>query len=393
MAKQTEVEDRLYATMDKRVVQTHIIFRHGDRAPTANYFEGGVTRNIRNHSANAETLFWQLQMPASRVCMQLNTVAPISNSTMDQLKGSKNFPYGCLTMLGVNGSIRLGEKLRKRYVSLLESLEHNSELVKARATFYTRCVQTCQSFLVGFLNCATNKQTNNPFSSGVNIFVENPERAEDLTIPNLGQLCKIKFPGAFNIFKLYTKSTAQKIRSMPEVFGPLFEYYNKSLVNDKVVIQTFDYLKTHDSHNFVRPQALTASIPKYYSLVSSTYWNFFWANSHKISAPLVKSIIENMSNRASTRTKVYLYSGHDTSVMATVTSVCKIFEAQNIFNVEDWPDYNSYVALELWCNANNEEDVYIRCVYNDEESKFLPLSKFIAKFNENEKLPLKIANL
>ena len=43
--------------------------------------------------------------------------------------------------------------------------------------------------------------------------------------------------------------------------------------------------------------------------------------------------------------------------------------------------------------ANNEEDVYIRCVYNDEESKFLPLSKFIAKFNENEKLPLKIANL
>ena len=79
--------------------------------------------------------------------------------------------------------------------------------------------------------------------------------------------------------------------------------------------------------------------------------------------------------------------------MATVTSVCKIFQAQNIFNVEDWPDYNSYVALELWCDTNNEEDVYIRCVYNDEESKFLPFSDFIAEFNESEKLPLKIANL
>ena len=150
------------------------------------------------------------------------------------------------------------------------------------------------------------------------------------------------------------------------MFGPLFEYYNKPLVNDNVVIKTFDYLKTHDSHN-----CPTGAVryTKYYSLVSSTYWNFFWANSHKISAPLVKSIIENMSNRASTRTKVYLYSGHDTSEMATVTSVCKIFEAQNIFNVDDWPDYNSYVALELWCNANNEEDVYIRCVYMT-ESKF-----------------------
>ena len=58
MAKQTEAEGSLYATTDKRVVETHIIFRHGDRAPTENYFEVGVSRNnSRNHSANAEKLF------------------------------------------------------------------------------------------------------------------------------------------------------------------------------------------------------------------------------------------------------------------------------------------------------------------------------------------------
>ena len=149
MAKQADAGDPLYATTDKRVAETHVIFRHGDRAPTANYFEKEA-RNGRNHSAAAEKLYWKLQMPASRVHIQLSNVASISNSTMGQLKGSRSYPYGCLTMSGVIGSIRLGEKLRKRYASLIDSSVPNSELVKARALFTPGVYKHANHFWRGF---------------------------------------------------------------------------------------------------------------------------------------------------------------------------------------------------------------------------------------------------
>ena len=90
----------------KKLKQTHIIFRHGDRAPKHNYYhidnntsdisieetreEGFARSPNRTDEATSETLFWKLQMPSARILQQLNTVAPISNSSMEKLGGSKS---------------------------------------------------------------------------------------------------------------------------------------------------------------------------------------------------------------------------------------------------------------------------------------------------------------
>ena len=403
----------------KKLKQTHIIFRHGDRAPKHNYYhidnntsdisieetreEGFARSPNRTDEATSETLFWKLQMPSARILQQLNAVAPISNSSMEKLGGSKSYPYQCLTMLGVTTSIQLGEQLRRRYQSLLDSPTlANSTLIQARATYYTRCVQTCQSFLVGFLNL--NNNNNNisqpSLSSGVSIFVEDPSKIDNLTIPQIGSLCKLKFPGAYNIYKEYKKSRVKRIRSSSSTFSPLFNYYKKSLNNDKnagnMIMGTFDFLQSHDNHNFKQPESLSSCIPQFISLVSKNYWNFFHATSHRISAPLIETIIQDMQKSNTeplNNAKIYLYSAHDSSVMGVTSGVYRIFDAEEIFNVRDWPAYNSYVSLELWCDTDDEKNLYIRCVFNNDESKFLPLERFITLWEQQKKMPLIIGDI
>ena len=66
---------------------------------------------------------------------------------------------------------------------------------------------------------------------------------------------------------------------------------------------------------------------------------------------------------------------------------------QEIFNVRDWPAYNPYVSLELWCDTDDEKNLYIRCVFNNDESKFLPLERFITLWEQQKKMPLIIGDI
>ena len=79
--------------------------------------------------------------------------------------------------------------------------------------------------------------------------------------------------------------------------------------------------------------------------------------------------------------------------MGVTSGVYRIFDAEEIFNVRDWPAYNSYVSLELWCDTDDEKNLYIRCVFNNDESKFLPLERFITLWEQQKKMPLIIGDI
>ena len=74
---------------------------------------------------------------------------------------------------------------------------------------------------------------------------------------------------------------------------------------------------------------------------------------------LLHTLIENIEAKINgdNGTKLYLYSGHDSSVMPVLAALG--------MEIESWPPYCSNVIIELWRKPDGKH--VVRCFFNGEE--------------------------
>lgn len=77
--------------------------------------------------------------------------------------------------------------------------------------------------------------------------------------------------------------------------------------------------------------------------------------------PLVEHMINNLDLDEKKAKKMYMFSGHDTSLIP-------LLSAFDIWAAE-WPYYGSNISLELWSRKDDPSKKFVRTLYNGEALK------------------------
>ncbi|CAF3640980.1 unnamed protein product [Rotaria socialis] len=272
------------ANFSRQLIGTHILFRHGERSPTMLY-----------PSDPNDLSFW-------------------SNG------------LGSLTVRGKFQHIHLGQYFRERYSTLLNSTYVASEIF-VRSSDYDRTLMSAYLTLLG-LYPASNINISIDSLVSINTWPENlPLAAHSCSYSTkLNGHCVSDCAQYTALVKQMKKS--ERIQNINSQFRDLFEYLEKN--TKQPVSDLFDAWAISDtvliekSYNIAPLWATPAVIHQlqYISDIAAYHLMFMSEINRLRGGPLLRDILENIEDlilNKSKRRKAKIYSGHETTIAATLS--------------------------------------------------------------------------
>ncbi|XP_061193974.1 prostatic acid phosphatase-like [Saccostrea echinata] len=311
---------------DKELIMVNLVYRHGDRSPVAVFPSDTHKENV-----------WPNGL-------------------------------GWLSKIGMDQHYALGQWFRNRYMkdnTLLNSSYKHSEIEVASSN-EDRCLMSAYSNLAGFYP-PTDQEKFDPSIEWQPIPVHTRPEKEDNVI-NMGMFCS-----RYN--ELYEETISSKeVQTEENRNKAFYELLQKKTGYPDISIRNAwkpaDTLFCEKSHNMtLDPWALEkfGNTTVYDKLRQLEAWQFHLLYYNKEMAklkggPLLKEMRDNMVNASGknyTGPKLYMFSGHDTTV-AALLSALGLYK-----NITGSPVYAATVMLELYKKA---EYYYVEIHYKDNHS-------------------------
>jgi hypothetical protein len=377
------------------IVQAHIFFRHGDRAPTCNLLAqhaGAASPLGRAEAAraDAERAYWLSTLPRAAALRSLNKLfppafadpagGPTGGPALLEKSAAKR-PFSILTRKGLAQSEALGEALRRQYVDqahLLPGCYEAKGSVVARSTAMQRTVQSCQGFLRGFCGAAraaagfTTSYTaaadgkdsvgggGNGHGNGhgddaaaIRILVETGEHS---LLPNFGFI-RSKCPALMDQYSKMMRTSAAIARddaavkpvinalaaSLPMLRSPRTPFQSMS-------IRAFDHFKCHSAHRLPTASGTEGMLLPLKAWASSHFYRYYERSHGLMTSFVLGSVLSRMRRVAIDRDvsapKICLYSGHDTTIMPLLLSL-GVVDPETAGDAGAWPPYSAHIRVEL----------------------------------------------
>ncbi|XP_025094992.1 lysosomal acid phosphatase-like [Pomacea canaliculata] len=308
-----------YADLTLRMV--NVLYRHGDRSPTMVYPTDPYKL----------TAPWWPQGP------------------------------GCLTPRGMEQQCELGQFLRKEYGQLLNSTYVQSE-IHVQSSDEQRCLMSAYCNLA----CLYPPTGSQVWNSNINwqpIPVHTRPKEEDNTL-NFVAPC----PRHSMMLKEELTSDAfrQEETENAEFYSMVVNNTGLAYVNISIIWGIADTTFCERAHNLSLPSWVTDEVYNKLQSLSGLFFNLMFNRtemSRLRGGPLLKEMLMNINSTVhdpgSQTYKMFMYSVHDFTVVALLTSL-------QVFNNMQTP-YAAAVLLELWYDDHNH-DYVVRLRYRNDTS-------------------------
>jgi hypothetical protein len=287
-------------------------------------------------------------------------------SSHDQAQRNIKLPGGCskgeLTKLGKQQSLEFGEWLRKRYVEDFGYLpSHFQEgTVNARTTNFSRTISTLEGVLTG-------------------LYPKTEQAIPAFTASDMDEILFANVLGCERLADVMQEAKHQlrEDRDKDESIKHLVQQIRQVLglqPDDRIAFADLhDAMTVIQSHDKSLPEGMTqemlAGINKEATkrMTAIVAPQAHLTNSEvmlKMSmGRLFSSIVERMHEAAqgTPKDKLYLYSGHDTTIMPLLVTMTRQ-------EIEWWPPYVSNLIFELWeRGSGKQKEHYVRVLHNGQE--------------------------
>ncbi|XP_060069590.1 lysosomal acid phosphatase-like isoform X2 [Ylistrum balloti] len=277
-------------------------------------------------------------------------------SPIDVYKGDPNgkdvWPngFGWLSKIGMNQHYELGQWIRNRYMGFLSSNYNNTEML-VTSSDEDRCLMSAACNLAGLYPPA-GEQVWNSNMTWQPIPIHTKPKYEDNRI-NMGESC----PSYTQQYDADMRSP--RIAAIDKANEDFYDFlYNKTgwgpqnvttlwKISDLLLCEKAHGLKWESWANKTWRNENMTVYEKLHYLDDIAFRLMFSGHKSRLKGgPLLKEIIENMRNqlKGSQKTKLYMHSGHDTTVAALLTAL-------GLFEHGKSPPYAAMVSIELRDNT------------------------------------------
>uniref|UniRef100_V9KAY2 Lysophosphatidic acid phosphatase type 6 n=1 Tax=Callorhinchus milii TaxID=7868 RepID=V9KAY2_CALMI len=350
--------------------QVQVIFRHGARTPLD-------TRSIIEEAEwNLKLLLPPVHTLIDYTVVDLNG-KPQPPSLIDDANNIKQFKTGMrvgqLTSVGMEQLYALGKRMRVSYIEEKQFLSpaYSPLEIYVRSTNIERTIKSTRCMLAGLFQ---QKQ-----DAKVIIFTTDTES-------------EILYPNTYGCKRLHilNRQLWKKVRAQPDVQCDM-RLLQQSLGvvpdDNATFIDIMDDMIARKAHGLPLPKVLmeweeTIKQQAVKTLCSS----FSLPNREGLQlsvGPVIDMLLTNINDNiqdgnSSSKQKMYLYSGHDTTLVP-------ILYVLGIFNW-DWPSYASDLTFELFEHQSSKEK-FMKVSYSGKDqlvrgcsSIFCPLDEFLKVF-------------
>lgn len=335
----------LLCAADKELVFSSVLFRHGDRTPT---------------------------------------------KALDKNAYAWKNGLGELTPLGMRQEYELGSYLRKRYVNEYKLIpkEFDVNLIYVRSSDVNRTLMSAESLLYGLYPLGTGPLLENGEAALLNRYQPIPIHTVDKTEDKLLQTNKIYEKLIKKLRHKYVYKT-EVWKQKEETLKPFFEMWSevsglkidklkesKAFASDMFIRSLYNIplpkeIETKEQREIILPLASWIHAQQNKPQIIG------YLESRDFLSQLLKTINDSLTDIS--KYKLYLYSAHDTNILAVMSALG--------VPLDENPHYASYMAFEVY---KTEEKYYIKIIYNNEDVKlpidrkddFYEVERFIKYYNK-----------
>ncbi len=337
-----------------------LLFRHGDRTPTANRKCWNAPSPVEWDTCSLE----QWDTPSVIPTLGGAAVNPVTTAPLPgETAAGGNCHVGQLTAKGARQAFNNGLRAGEYYRGLFQrsGISFHPSQIKGRSTDYHRTRQTGESFLRGFFASGMDGE-----SSWVN-----PRLSwTDAECDNLAAAYKT-CPGLYDyVTETYADPQWQKYTET--VVTPLKAKIKAAAGISINVQDTFDCLESHKCQGKALPEGFTEELQAEI-VKAATYewdWVYHWnhtRSSQLVTGPLLVDLYSRLSALYLRETKLKnakanieygsqapymrMYSGHDFGPMFNFIVAMSMYP-----QVNEWPGYQSLIQMDVY-RLNNGDRV------------------------------------
>lgn len=349
-----------------------ILFRHGKRTPITklHFMDEEEPLNLEfgyqvpEWNNGAEML---LTFPNVDENNQFSLYQKIYESNKQYLKGSVN--SGMLTKQGVQQLHDIGKNLRENYIEKTKFLSSNFDPKElyVRSTDFDRTLQSAMSLLNGLYPLNTR--------NGKFIHILTRDRKTENIYPSYSNCKKLTQVGKANKSHSSYKEFLQKHHKEIEMF--------KNLLKTKYTPESWhNTLQCHILNEIPLPHYISQEFINLMEMRANEEVSYVFTKEASVlgMGRFLNEIVNNFKRKTMKvdERKLYLYSGHDTSIIPLLTSL-DIFDGR-------FPPVGTTLIFELYSDKSN--NYYLRINYRDKDLKIPSLNykevegKLFVPFNE-----------
>lgn len=293
---------------DDELVLLQVLFRHGDRSPTRTF-------------------------------------------PTDQHAGVWTRGLGQLTKQGIWRSYNLGKYLKKTFIDDLGFLPptFNVDEVRVRSTGYDRTIMTAQAVMTGLYPPATEEEKwnpENPLFPWQPIPIHSVPKKDDLIL-RYGNRCPRYWHLKDEVLKHNPELKAfEKNETNRKALDVAKEHSGLTDIEDWKLYQLYDTLLVEQLYGLTMPAWADETVMKVlerltvldYQLMTSTT-----EMARLAAGNLLGELLNNIENKMTgdeNKQKAFLYSAHDSTIMALLGVLEVPYDAL--------PEYNAFIAMELF---------------------------------------------
>mmetsp|Transcript_27886 Transcript_27886/g.41158 ORF Transcript_27886/g.41158 Transcript_27886/m.41158 type:complete len:477 (-) Transcript_27886:71-1501(-) len=372
-----------------RVVQVHVIHRHGDRSPIT---------PLRDED------FWSEQLIPETLRSKLDATTQLVRSSKHQHSASGQGPFGKLTQLGLFQMVQLGTTLREQLIQQdAEDTYHKEGTSDANKLFnertnpmhhskmevwstdFPRTIQSVQGTLMGLFPHLEGKIMVDVQHTDIMIPDPQPRRTkEQQELESTLSKSLLKLQKREEELKAVKEQVQQLLAPFvaANVVRP-FGIGTEKVEQGKKRLLSWSQLSEITKCLALRDKLPSTFTPELQQVVTDhTAWRWFHLFRHPRLAHLamhsfcygkiVKEMLEfNTNNNDTSKKQLFLYSAHDSTLIGMLCAL-------HLQQAASWPDYASYLKLELvQClqqptdnTRDNSQQLKVRCFFNDEPLQF-----------------------
>ena len=368
-----------------RLLQTHIVFRHGARTPVFwdNSIEGLDASAFRGKceavnlppgvaGSHAYPLIFKAAQLDVRDVNGVRLRRPRSVVDAFQLQAIyAECRAGQLTTKGVEQSAKLGQELKARYGPIAQQARKENKLW-VRTSNVARCVATLQ-FVLGEFFFEEDAKNSDEEEEQAFVTLTSPNQTEWL-YPNNN--CSLMAQLMFAARQDWSRDPGPEARAVVEKLrNRLSEQTFKAMKLDGFnFVRIRDYLVSYEEHGLPRPwidddDELVKQVERLGAEQIARYLYHDNDDMSTVSARagvgnLLKIIFNAVLHPGNTTARVSIVSAHDTTLIP-ILSACRAWDGV-------WPGFCSWIAFELW------SDDLVRLVFNGKVARTYSLKEFEA---------------
>jgi len=389
----SKAEPAILATKESsppRLLQTHIVFRHGARTPV--FWNPDLSESVDTEAFAGKCQAVNLPpgVAGSHAYPSLFRAAQLEVRDVDEKKPRRpksvvdSFQLqaiygecraGQLTTLGAEQSAKLGKDLRERYGVIARNARADNR-VWIRTSNVARCVATLQ-FVLGEFFYDDDDQGRLDEEERVFVTITAPNQTEWLyPNTNCSLMAQLMFAAKEDWSREPDPEAVEVVNKLKErVPEKTFKALRLDGYN---FVRVRDYTVAYEAHGLKRPwvpedDELAKKIEDLGAVQIARYLYHENASMSSVAARagvgnLLKVFFDAILNPTEKSPQLSVVSAHDTTLMP-ILSACGAWDGS-------WPGFCSWVAFELWSDGK------INLVFNGEVAKSFTVEEFTKLANE-----------